>query len=239
MKRKSPPTSETRTSKRRRLSSPTEITNCSHHITNINNETSDIISLADISNTSHNISPRPTQILAKQLQTKRIMLETKQRTTLTDNDENIIHEENEEEYQYDFDDDENQTEIVRGKQIENQYDIQLDNDPFAITKIKNTNENKENEYETIPEHEIEAEIESENEERLQRIIKIRNKNKTKQSESEMETDYDTMKEELDLSHSILSQKANIEIKGDTMHDDSSMNVSLELDDNDNDNDISK
>ena len=150
MKRKSP-NRTSRASKRRKLNPETQTPQSSSRDQDNELDETEIDSpLVDITNTVNKVSPRPAQLITQQLQNKRILLQTKQkRITLTDDEDNIIHEEEEEEEE-DFDD-ENEIEVARGIEDENKnksQDLDSENednfDPFNIT------EQSQDQFQTIP-----------------------------------------------------------------------------------------
>ena len=141
MKRKRPPDSSSDQSKRRRISPSTK----TPHPNRDNDEKSETVSpLTNMSNTFDKISPRPAPLISKQLESKRI-LSKKKRINLTDDEDNIIME-GDDEFDHSFDD-ENEAEIGRGAKQKNkdsnQEDIDLDNDffdPFNVEQAQNEND---------------------------------------------------------------------------------------------------
>eukprot|EP01084_Bolivina_argentea_P027161 50515_1 len=140
MKRKRAPPTSDRSSKRRKIDivSPANVRR--------EEENTEMISpLVDVTN--HGISPRPAQLITKQIQLKRILSKTKKNISLTDDEAHIIYEE---------DDEYDEIEVARGKQDLNQeIDIDLEDDPFAVRAPSNHNANKDKyQFESIPEHEM-------------------------------------------------------------------------------------
>lgn len=143
MKRRLNPESQT-PSKRRKLNPDSSTPSSSSRDEDNNEEEIPIMisPLVDITNTANKISPRPAQLITRQLEKKRVLLQTKQKKiTLTDDEDNIIHEE-EQDQEQDFDD-ENEIEVARGVQHDenrnkNQQDIDLsdedDFDPFDTSQ---------------------------------------------------------------------------------------------------------
>ena len=151
MKRKSPPNDKDRNdNKRRRLSANR------YERSSTDNDLLSPLPLRNITNTSSQfISPRPAPLLRKKLHKKRLLQQTK-KVTLTDDEDNIIHEDKE------MDIDElSDVEIGRGidKNEKDEFD-DLDEDPFAIIDYdtdedEDEEQDKENKapkhyFETIP-----------------------------------------------------------------------------------------
>eukprot|EP01083_Nonionella_stella_P306326 1072461_1 len=162
MKRKRAPPTSGRSSKRRKIDivSPANVRR--------EEENTEMISpLVDVTN--HGISPRPAQLITKQIQLKRILSKTKKNISLTDDEAHIIYEEDEEydeievargkqdlNQEIDIDLEYDEIEVARGKQDLNQeIDIDLEDDPFAVRAPSNHNANKDKyQFESIPEHEM-------------------------------------------------------------------------------------
>ena len=233
MKRKSPDNiSREGSSKRRKLNQESETPQSFTRDEDFENEETEIISpLTDITNTANKISPRPPQLITKQLQKKRILLQTKHKSiTLTDDEHNIIHEEDEEDNQ-EFDD-ENEIEVARGTDNENKkknqdFDFLTDEeefDPFnpatqEIINRKSREHQSSDQFETIS-----GLIGT-----TKYMIIIININMLHITEERMFSidEYEhTLNDELDLSQLLLSQTDNINISEND--DDQSMNMSLPL-----------